>query len=75
MMEEIYGLLKGVMTIMRSKIWLEIFPGFALKAVILKEKCFWFFGWYDKVLHRDLNGKCGTSYEYSGAEKLIPRTL
>ena len=53
MMEEIYGLLKGVMTIMRTKIWLEIFPGFALKAVILKEKCFWFFGWYDKVLHRD----------------------
>ena len=39
---------------MKTKVWLEIFPGFAFRGVTLKYN--WWRGYY--CLYRDADGKC-----------------
>lgn len=45
----------------RARIWLEIFPGSALKAVILYR-----FGYFYRILYRDYDKKCKKTWCITG---------
>lgn len=47
----------------KRKVWFEPIPGVGLRAVVLKRR--WF--WGNKIIFRDINGECYTTWVYDGA--------